>query len=209
MTLLEKLDKLMNECGITKRQLSINSGIPYSTIDGLYKKGYQNIKLPTLQSLASYFNVSLDYLGDDDIVEQLIHNSYPGLIPIEIKKVPLLGTMACGEPVYKEEDFESYVAVGSGIHADAAIHAEGDSMVGARILDGDIVFIHYQPTVENGEIAAVWVDDGFTLKRIFQLGNSIILHAENPGFKDMIFRESDGKNIKIVGKAVAFQSDVK
>ena len=67
MGFLVKLDKLMQERNINKNQLSKESGIPYTTIDGFYKKGTDNIKLSTLKKLASYFGCSLDYLADDDI----------------------------------------------------------------------------------------------------------------------------------------------
>lgn len=131
------------------------------------------------------------------------------LIPIKREKVPVIGSMACGEPVYREEDFPAYVAVGNEVKADAAVIARGDSMIGARINNGDIVFIHYQPTVENGEIAAIWVDDGFTIKRVYQYGDTIVLRPENSDYDETIYKEDDAVNIKIIGKAVAFQSDVK
>lgn len=67
MTFLEKLEILMVEKNINKRQLSIQSGIPYSTIDNLWKKGYDNIKLSTLKAIASYFGVTLDFLARDNI----------------------------------------------------------------------------------------------------------------------------------------------
>ena len=69
MNFLEKLDYLMQKEKINKNILSKNSGIPYTTIDGFYKKGYQNTKLSTIQKLATYFNVSLDYLIFDEIVD--------------------------------------------------------------------------------------------------------------------------------------------
>ena len=64
------LDKLKKEYNLNNRKLSIESGIPYSTIDAFYKIGYDNIKLSTLLKLANYFNVSLDYLinGDETIL---------------------------------------------------------------------------------------------------------------------------------------------
>lgn len=67
MTFIEKLDKLMQERHINKSILAKESGIPYTTIDGFYKKGSDNIKLSTLRKLSSYFNCSLDYLVDDEI----------------------------------------------------------------------------------------------------------------------------------------------
>lgn len=67
MNFLEKLEMLMNYKNINKRQLSIGSDIPYSTIDNLWKKGYDNIKLSTLKKLSDYFNVSLDFLVRDEL----------------------------------------------------------------------------------------------------------------------------------------------
>ena len=71
MSFLTKLDKLMAERKINKNQLSKEAGIPYTTIDGFYKKGTDNIKLSTLKKLAAYFDCSLDYLADDDINEDI------------------------------------------------------------------------------------------------------------------------------------------
>ena len=69
MNFLEKLDYLMDKEKINKNILSKNSGIPYTTLDGFYKKGYQNTKLSTVQKIANYFNVSLDYLIFDEITD--------------------------------------------------------------------------------------------------------------------------------------------
>ena len=75
MTFLEKLDILMEEQGINKNILSKESGIPYTTLDGFYKKGYDNAKLPTIKKLARYFNVTIDYLILDDA--QRYNENYP------------------------------------------------------------------------------------------------------------------------------------
>ena len=81
-------------------------------------------------------------------------------------------------------------------------------MTGARINDGDIVFIRKQSTVENGEIAAVAIGDEATLKRFYKYGDLVVLRAENPAFEEMQFRPEDGKDVRVLGKAVAFQSNL-
>lgn len=73
MSFLTKLDKLMQDRNINKNQLSKESGVPYTTIDGFYKKGTDNIKLSTLKKLAAYFECSLGYLADDDVPDDSIH----------------------------------------------------------------------------------------------------------------------------------------
>lgn len=140
----------------------------------------------------------------------------PALIniyPIESKRIPMLGEIACGKPKYTNEDRESYVMAGTDIKADFCLKASGDSMVNARILDGDIVFIRKQDIVENGEIAAVVVnsDSEATLKRLFYYREKglLILKAENPAYEDMIFTGEELNEIHVLGKAVAFQSDVR
>ena len=133
---------------------------------------------------------------------------FPNIFPIETKKIPLLGKIAAGQPVMAEECFDSYVQCGTDIHADFCLRVQGDSMINARIYDGDIVFIHKQPEVENGEIAAVAIDDEVTLKRVYMSDNFVELRAENPKYKPMVFNQSNCLNFRILGKAIAFQGDI-
>lgn len=131
--------------------------------------------------------------------------------PIKRHKIPLLGEIACGEPIYADEDRESYVEAGTDVRADFCLRAKGDSMINARILDGDIVFIRSQPSVENGEIAAVIIDDEATLKRVYYYPESgkLVLNPANPAFEPFVYVGEELNQIRILGKAVAFQSDVK
>ena len=133
------------------------------------------------------------------------------LMPIQVKRLPILGEIACGEPIYASEDHENYILVGSDIDADFCLRAKGESMINARIWDGDIVFIRAQQQVENGEIAAVIIGDEATLKRVYYYPqqNRLMLNAENPAFAPLIYIGDELRQIKILGKAVAFQSNVK
>lgn len=214
MKFSERLKFLREQKNISQTELGKFLGKSKSTIS-MYENNSRTPSFETQEAIADFFNVDLDYLrGRSDIPSRFrITNDFPDmsdiLIPIKREKVPVIGSMACGEPVFREEDFPAYVAVGNEVKADAAVIARGDSMIGARINNGDIVFIHYQPTVENGEIAAIWVDDGFTIKRVYQYGDTIVLRPENSDYDETIYKEDDAVNIKIIGKAVAFQSDVK
>ena len=136
---------------------------------------------------------------------------FDNLFPIETKRFPLLGDIACGKPIVANEEKELYVEAGANIQADFCLKAKGDSMIGARIYDGDIVFIRKQPMVEDGEIAAVIIDDEATLKRVYydQEAGVLQLFAENPQYKTMRFSGEELDHIRIIGKAVAFQSDIK
>lgn len=142
-------------------------------------------------------------------VGQIISNIYP----IELKKFPLLGEVSCGVPKFANEDRESYIMAGTEIKADFCLIAKGDSMINARINDGDIIFIRKQDTVENGEIAAVVVNDDneALLKRFYYYSDKglLILKPENPAYEDMIYSGEELNHIHVLGKAIAFQSDVK
>ena len=136
--------------------------------------------------------------------------SYSNVHPVTKKTLPVLSAIACGEPILRNEEVEFYVDALEGIHADYILIAKGDSMINARIHDGDLVFIRKQPEVENGEIAAVAIGDEATLKRVFWYANKslLVLRAENPNYQDMEYSGAELDNIKILGRAVAFQSNV-
>lgn len=141
---------------------------------------------------------------------------YPdNLIPLSkkpTKKVPLVGTIACGTPILAEQNVSEYIDMDNDIHADFALRCKGDSMINARIFDGDIVYIKITNQVENGEIAAVLIEDivsEATLKRFYKDDEKIRLCAENPTYKDMVFYHEEINAVHVLGKAVAFLSAVK
>lgn len=202
--------KLRDERGLKDADVVKATGITKSTFSD-WKSGRSKPKQDKLQKIADFFEVSLDYLTTGEDITASI--SLSNIFPIELKRFPMLGEIACGKPKYTNEDRESYVMAGTNIKADFCLKASGDSMVNARILDGDIVFIKQQDIVENGEIAAVVVnnDSEATLKRLFyyQEKGLLILKAENPTYEDLIFQGEELNEVHILGKAVAFQSDVK
>ena len=127
----------------------------------------------------------------------------------DMKKVPLIGSIACGAPIFADENIEGYEYVPYRYHADFALRAKGDSMIDAHINDGDIVFIQQVNDVDNGTIAAVLVDDSATLKRVYKSKGCVILSPANDKYEPMVFTERDCRDIRILGKAVALQADIK
>ena len=123
--------------------------------------------------------------------------------PVSKRKYKYLGEIACGEPIFADEQYETYIELDSDIHADFVLKAKGDSMINARIHDGDIVFIKEQPDVNDGEIAAVIIDDEATLKRVYKFDDYIMLNAENPAYKPIQIQKTDAKNVRIIGKAIS------
>ena len=114
---------------------------------------------------------------------------FENLFHIASKRFTLLGDIACGKPIVANEEKVLYVEAVAGIQADFCLRARVDSMIGARIYDGDIVFIQQQDMVDDGEIAAVIIEDQATLKRVnyYPEKNLLILKAENSKYEDMIY----------------------
>lgn len=136
--------------------------------------------------------------------------NHPNILPISTRRVPILGDVACGEPIFAQEDFSSYTLVGSDVDCDFALRCKGDSMIGARIFDGDVVFVRKQDYVDDGSIAVVLLDDDATLKRVYHTADGRIeLKAENPMYRPIIVGgEDETRTFRILGKAIAFQSIV-
>ncbi|MBQ3477499.1 MAG: hypothetical protein IJH25_04920, partial [Clostridia bacterium] len=128
---------------------------------------------------------------------------FDNLLPVLTRRVPLLGTIAAGAPIYAEQDL-AVADCETGIHCDFALRVKGDSMIGARIHDGDVVFIRRQDDVADGQIAAVVIDDEATLKRVYHVKNGLQLLSENPKYPPMMFTLAECGVIRILGLAVGF-----
>lgn len=169
-----------------------------------YETSRRQPKITVVAEIAKAFNVPLSYF-DEDSTDYLYN--HPSILPITTKRVPLLGSIACGQPIYAKEDLECYVEVDRDIKCDFALRAVGDSMIGAGIKDGYVVFIKKQDDVRDGEIAAVVIDDEATLKRVRRFPNGMaMLIADNPEYPPIALGGDDEtRNVHIMGKAVAFQ----
>jgi repressor LexA len=133
------------------------------------------------------------------------------LSPLRLRRYPVLGEIACGLPILAVEDTEGAYVTAADTTADFCLTAKGDSMIGARIFDGDEVFIQQTDVVENGEIAAVVVEGEATLKRVYYYPEEqkLVLNPENPAYKPLVFTGPELDTIHILGRAVAFQSKLR
>lgn len=131
-------------------------------------------------------------------------------MPNMVKK-PRLGAIACGKPILAVEETDEFDLVPDFVNCDFTLVCKGDSMINARIFDGDIVYIRSQPEVENGQIAAVRIDDEATLKKVYYTPGSdrITLRACNPLYPDMVYEGETLDHIQILGLAVGFYSTIR
>ena len=201
------LEKLRIEKGLNMKQTAKALNLPYTTYVS-YEKGVREPNSDVLILMADFYETTIDYiLGKPNATKKFLPDN---IIPLpKTKKVPLLGTIACGEPILAEENIEDMISMPENIHADFALRCKGDSMINARIFDGDIVYIKQQPDVDDGEIAAVLVGEEATLKKIYKYENKVVLRPCNPMYDDMIYSGEQLSDVRILGKAIMFTSMVR
>lgn len=197
----ERLKSLRCSKNITQGELAKMTGLSRSAVS-MYESGKRRPDYETLEMLADFFNVNMDYLlGKSDTNTD--YSNIKNIVPLELKKVPLLGTIAAGKPILCDEHIELLLPCDANLNADFALRVHGDSMIDVSYFDGDIVFIHQQPVVEDGQIAAVRIDDSATLKRFYKIPGGCMLLPENAKYKAMTFTSDNCDDIAIIGIPVA------
>ena len=173
----------------------------------MYETGSREPDFETCEAIADIFNVDMDYLLGRSNVERKdpvapTQSAPPGFSPMpDMDTVPLVGRIACGEPITAEENLEGYVSVPSAWHATFTLQCSGDSME-PTIHDGDLVAIRKDVHIENGQIAAVRIGDEATLKHLYLHDDYIELRPENPTYASIIRRKEEMNDVSIEGKAV-------
>ena len=196
LTIGERIRRRRKQLGLSVDDIAKKLGKDRATIYRYESSEIENLPLNVLEPLAKVLRVSPGYLM-----------GWENIIPYKTKKVPMLGEIPAGEPMMvAEECCEYYVEVDESISVDFCLRVKGDSMINARIQDGDLVFIRKQPIVENGEIAAILIDNEVTLKRFYKNDGGVILKPENSKYQPKYYTEKDFKDIRILGKAIFFQS---
>ena len=212
------------EMGLTMKELADKVGVSEGTVSRWESGHIANMRRDRIAALSRILEIPAEVImGWETDVDRFsnfaqdFNARHPELLaPAMTKKYPVLTKIACGQPIIpNDEDEQVVMSDGNAVKADAVVIARGNSMTGARIYDGDIVFVRLQDQVENGEIAVVVVendmttDNEITLKRFYLYGDRIVLRSENRDYADMEFINEDMNRVKVVGKAVAFQSELK
>lgn len=198
----QRLKEVRESLGLNKVQFAEYVGSSPANITR-YEKEDMNVSLDAVKQISDKLSINPGYLlgwEEDKYLD----------MDTKYKKIPLIGTIAAGTPILATENIDGFEFVSQVENVDFSLKVKGNSMIGARIYDGDTVYIKQQPDIENGEIAAVMInDEDATLKRVYKVDGAIILHAENPEYQDMVFSKKDAKNIKILGKAISFKATVR
>lgn len=204
--LYEKIHALCKDKGINVTIMCRECGASRGALGDLKAGRKQNLSAETLKKISEYFSVSIDYLLGGEAVPT---NSLPAVIrPVITRRFPVLGEISCGQPKFADEDHSTFIDACTDIPADFCLTARGTSMVGARIHDGDVVFIRSMPMVQNGQIAAVIIDNQATLKRWYYYPDQakLVLVPENPKFEPQVYLGEELNNVRCLGLAVSFMS---
>ncbi len=190
----KRLHAVMKENGDTIYSLSSYLGLKPSTVSR-YNNGHYVPKAPVLDQICRRYGISPHWLMGEDVPKA------PALAS-STDRVPVLGDVAAGTPIWAEENYDGHVAVDPEEHVDFALRIRGDSMIDARIYNGDLVYVRRQPQVENGEIAVVLIDGEATVKRVFYHPDRLVLRPENADFSDMVYKKSDAHDLAVLGKVI-------
>ena len=214
-TFAQRLREGLDLRGMKQIELATRSGISKYSISH-YLKGDWEGKQDAVYELARALNVSEAWLMGYDVPAERSAPKVsvqldkkptipPGFMPLpKMRKVPLIGAIACGDPITAIQNREGDVNAPVDMRCDFALKCQGESMIGAGIHDGDVVYIRIQPEVENGEIAAVRIGEEATLKRVYLHNDYIELRPENPAFQSIIRRREEMNDVQIEGKAVGW-----
>ncbi len=190
----ERLRTVMKENGDTIYSLAGHLGLRPSTVSR-YNNGQYVPKAPTLEMICRLYHISPNWLMGED-VPKTPSSSVSG------RSIPVLGEVAAGIPIWAEQNYDGHIVVDDDEHVDFALRIRGDSMTGARIYNGDLVYVRRTPEVENGEIAVVLVDGEATVKRVYDYPEKLVLRAENEAYADMVYPKEEGHTLSVLGKVI-------
>lgn len=203
-----KIKTRREELHMTLEEVGNIVGVGKSTVRKWETGQIENMRRDKIAALAKALRVSPGYLmGWEENTDTPVPSNVTPMPNDTLK--PRLGTIACGKPILAEQNVEDHDRVPDWVECDFTLKCRGDSMTGARIFDGDIVCIRSQPEVENGEIAAVLIDDEVTLKRVYIQEGRLTLMPENPAYHPLIYVGDELENVRILGKATYFISMVR
>lgn len=206
VTVGDRIRQVRQEQDVTQQELADYIGVSKQAVYKYENNIVTNIPTDKVDAIAKRLKVSPAYLMGWEEKPQPAPRPIPkGFEPMpKMKKIPLVGSIACGTPILAQQNIDGHVDAPEDIRCDFALRCKGDSMIGAGIHDGDAVYIHIQPEVENGEIAAVRIGEEATLKRVYYDGTTLTLMPYNNAYAPMVYTGPQLEDVHIEGKAVGY-----
>ena len=189
----ERLKELMDNAGYNTHSLAKAVFLSPGTISK-YRNAKMEPERSTIELLARQFQINPAWLMGYDVAKYL-----DGQLP-KSKTIPFIN---------RTNEVSGYKTVAAEDNVNLCLLVQDNSMINARIFEGDLAYIHKQSSVENGEIAAVIMGNAVTLKRIYTVDNSLIMHSDNPTIPDKIISKKEKKELAILGKVVFVRFEVR
>lgn len=210
VTVGDRIRQVRQEQDVTQQELADYIGVSKQAVYKYENNIVTNIPTDKVDAIAKRLKVSPAYLmGWEEKPQPAPRPTPKGFEPMpKMKKIPLVGSIACGTPILAQQNIDGHVDAPEDIRCDFALRCKGDSMIGAGIHDGDAVYIHIQPEVENGEIAAVRIGEEATLKRVYYDGTTLTLMPYNNAYAPMVYTGPQLEDVHIEGKAVGLCMDL-
>ena len=203
MSIAENIKRIRLEHGLSQAELGKIAGVSDKAVS-TWELGLKTPRMGAVEKMANYFGITKSAIVDD-VQPTPATPIPPGFIPMPpMRKVPLVGSIACGTPILAQQNIDGIVDAPEDIRCDFALRCKGDSMIDAGIHDGDAVYIRIQPEVENGEIAAVRIGEEATLKRVYYDGTTLTLMPANAAFAPMVYTGPQLEEVHIEGRVVGW-----
>ena len=210
MNIGNRIKRKRLENNLTLEELGKRADVSRATMQRYESGKITNIPSDRIERISEALGVSPAFImGWEDENNEPILENIPGIItPIKMKRIPILGTISCGKPIFADQNYDGYFMIDTNLpEADFVLKAKGDSMIEANIFEGDFVFFRKQRDVDNGTIAAVLIDEEATLKRVNKSNDVLILQPCNKNYEPLIYSKDDDKNIVILGQMVGVYSN--
>lgn len=202
-TLCKNIKNRRIELGLSQSELADRVGYSDKSMISKVERGVVDLSQSKILSFATALECTPAFLVGWEQPDSPLFSPLP-----KMKEWRVIGATACGTPMHKETPWET-VEAPEDIKGDVVFRCVGDSMIAARIFDGDLVFVKLKPEIENGQIGVVRIGEEYTLKRLYAYPDYVELRAENPTVQAIILRGKDLEQFEVVGEAVAFLSAVR
>lgn len=193
----ENLRRIRLERNMSQDEMAALLGTSKQVISR-YENDQRSPKVSVVAAYAEKLGVTIGYLSGEE--HPLPSNLRP-LGDLHRQRVPLIGSVAAGQPIMAEQDYETFVD--APVDCDAALEVKGDSMK-PTYLTGDILYIKCMSDVPDGQVAVVLLDDEATLKHVYHDPNGLTLISDNPDYPPIRAHSGEYDYIAIYGVPVGY-----
>ena len=207
----DRLKRLRKEHGYAQESLAAVIGVERSSVGKYEGKSGVIPSNDVLARIADLFGVSIDYLLERENRNQISPATQtfpPNILPVQRRKIPILGNVAAGEPIFADEEHEEYVIEDDANDCDFALRIAGDSME-PLLHDGDIVYVRQQDDVNDGEIGILLLDDEAVIKHIYHIPDGVQVVSQNAAkYPPKTYTWPNYDTIRILGRAIAYRRNL-